>query len=170
MSNGTIDDHSPWKEFKALSNAEKELVQQQVDGIVKAAAEQTVKQRGTIPAHLKSRIDELLKVKPRIYDWKAQFRMQLGTELDLKYRKTHKRESRRFTDTPGIRFKKKVNILVGIDTSGSVSDKELADFFSEIHHINRAGARVHVVEYDAAIHGEWDFKVSKISISQQRWN
>lgn len=152
-----VDDHSPWKDFKRASQAQQELVKNQIDGMLKQAAVQTIKQRGTIPNCLKEKIDELLKERPRIYDWKSQFRRVLGTEIEIKLKKTYQRESRRFTGSPGVRFKKKVRILVAIDTSGSVSDTELSEFFSEIMHIYRAGASVHVIECDAQIHGEWEF-------------
>lgn len=151
------DDHSTWKQFARATEAQQELVKNQVNGLIRQAAIQTVKQRGTVPCQLKSIIDELLKERPRIYDWKAQFRRMLGTEIDLKLKKTYQRESRRFIGSPGLKFKKKVRILVGIDTSGSVSDTELSEFFSEIMHIHRAGATVHVIECDAAIQNEWEF-------------
>ena len=45
------------------------------------------------------------------------------------------RPSRRFPDSRGIKFKRKPHVLVGVDTSGSVSNEELEDFFSEIYYL-----------------------------------
>lgn len=163
QSNGgtphTMDDHSTWKEFDKCNEAQKELLKNQIEAVIKDAAEQTIKQRGTIPEQFKSLIDELLKVRPRIYDWKSDFRRMLGTEIELKLRKTHQRESRRFPSMPGIRFRKKISILIAIDTSGSVSNTELSEFFSEIDHIMKAGAKVSILECDAAVTAEpWEYK------------
>jgi len=158
FSPNLIDDHSAWKEFERASDSQKELIKAQVEGIIKQAAEQTQKSRGKIPAYLKEYIDNLLKERPRIYNWKAQFRRMLGTEIDTTIRRTHKRESKRFDFSPGIKFNRKISILVAIDTSGSVSDEELSEFFSEIMYIKRAGAKVTVLEFDADVHSVWEFK------------
>lgn len=151
------DDHSKWKEFDRMSDTQKELVKAQLDTQLKQAAEQTIKSRGTIPACLSEIIKELFKDRPRIYDWRSHFRRVLGTEIETKFRKTYQRESKRFTGAPGIKLKRRIKILVAVDTSGSVSNNELADFFSEINHIYRAGAHVDVLECDAALAPIWEF-------------
>lgn len=162
----TVDDHSSWgKDFQECSTAEKQLIQNQINSQIKAAAEQTIKMRGTIPAELTSIVDELMKVKPRIFDWKAYFRRMLGSIYDVNIKKTRRKESIRFPGSAGIKHKKKVSILVAVDTSGSVSDEELKDFFSEITYIYKAGARITILECDAKItanyeyNGKWNGKV-----------
>lgn len=152
------DDHSTWKEFAHESEAEKELVKGQIEGMIKQAAIQTLKQRGTIPGEMQEIVSKIMKEKPRIFDWKSKFRRMLGTEIEVKLKKTYHRESKRFTGSPGLKFKKRVNVLVGVDTSGSVSKKELEEFFSEISHISKAGAKVTVAEFDARISSVWEFK------------
>jgi len=58
----------------------------------------------------------------------------IGTVQDIELKKTRKRESIRFPNASGLKHKKRSNICVVVDTSGSVSNRELEDFFSEIHH------------------------------------
>lgn len=160
------DDHSNWKEdFQMCSEAEKQLIKNQINTQLKAAAEQTLKMRGTIPGELISVISELLKVKPRIFDWKSYFRRMLGSIYDVNIKKTRRKESIRFPGASGIKHKKKVSILVAVDTSGSVSNDELTEFFSEITYIYKAGARITILECDSKIsaiyeyNGKWDGKV-----------
>ena len=154
----TKDDHSQWgKDFQECSEAEKQLIQNQIKGQIKTAAEQTIKMRGTIPAELQEIIDEILKVKPRIFDWKAYFRRMLGSIYDVNIKKTRRKESIRFPGAAGIKHKKKVSILVAIDTSGSVSNQELIDFFSEITYIYKAGARITILECDANISANYEY-------------
>lgn len=168
-TNGTgelVDNHSSWKDFDDLSDAERELISQQVDHIVKNTVEQTRKQRGTIPGQFKGYIDELFKQKPAIFNWRKYFRRLIGTQISIDLKKTRKKESIRFPDSSAVKYRKKSKILVAIDTSGSVNDKELCDFFSEINHIYRAGADIDICECDSQIGrvyrytGRWDGSIS----------
>ena len=160
-SNGlpnTKDDHSSWgKEFQECSDAEKQLIQNQINSQIKTAAEQTIKMRGIIPAEMQAIVDELFKPKPRVFDWKAYFRRMLGSIYDINIKKTRRKESIRFPGAAGIKHKKKVSILVAVDTSGSVNDEELKDFFSEITYIYKAGARITILECDAAISANYEY-------------
>ena len=160
-SNGlpnTKDDHSSWgKEFQECSDAEKQLIQNQINSQIKTAAEQTIKMRGTIPAEMQAIVDELFKPKSRVFDWKAYFRRMLGSIYDINIKKTRRKESIRFPGAAGIKHKKKVSILVAVDTSGSVNDEELKDFFSEITYIYKAGARITILECDAAISANYEY-------------
>ena len=102
------------------------------------------------------------KVKPRIFDWKSYFRRYLGSVIDVELRKSRKRENIRFPDASGTKHKRKSQIFVVVDTSGSVSPTDLCDFFSEIHHIYKAGAVIDICEIDTKIqriyryNGKWD--------------
>ena len=154
----TKDDHTQWgKDFQECSDAEKQLIQNQINNQIKTAAEQTIKMRGTIPAEMKEIVDELFKPKPRIFDWKSYFRRMLGSIYDINIKKTRRKESIRFPDSAGIKHKKKVSILVAIDTSGSVNDDELRDFFSEITYIYKTGARITILECDAKITANYEY-------------
>ena len=68
------------------------------------------------------------------------------------------RPSRRFPDSRGIISKRKSSILVGIDTSGSINNEELLDFFSEIYHIWKSGVNVTIAEIDTRIHKIYQYK------------
>lgn len=161
----TLDVHD-WKDFQNASDAEKQLIKNQIDHMAKQSAEQVKKMNGTVPSQFKDYIDELFKVKERVFNWKAYFRRMIGTAIDVELKKTRKKESIRFPDASGLKHKKKSNICVIVDTSGSVSNKELCDFFSEIYHVWKAGANVTIVENDAAIGrvynytGKWDGTVT----------
>lgn len=148
----TIDDHSNWdKEFKNLPDATKQLVQNNINSILRNTAEQVEKQHGTIPAGLSEIIEKLRQKKPEIFNWKAYFRRMLGSIYDVNIKSTRRKQSRRFEGAAGIQHRKKVSILVAVDTSGSVATEELRDFFSEIEYIYKAGARVTLIECDARI-------------------
>lgn len=151
--------HNPPKHNFTILSADpqmKKLVQNQIAHLVKQTAQNL--SRGTIPQEMKQIIKELLNPKPPIFNWKAFFRRLLGVSYDIYPKKTRRKESNRFPDSPGLKKNKKHNILVGIDTSGSVSDKDYVDFFSEIHNIYKAGANIHILECDSRISAEYDYK------------
>ena len=160
-----IDDHSQWQDGN-VSDAQKQIIQQQIDSHAKNTAEQVQKNCGSIPGQFKEYIDGLFKVKPRIFDWKQYFRRYLGSIIDVELKKTRKKESIRFPDCAGIKHKRKSQILVVVDTSGSISTNDLCDFFSEIHHIYKAGAVIDIIENDTKIqrmyryNGKWDLQAS----------
>ena len=130
-----------------------ELIKGQIEHQIKEAA----KAAGSVPGELKETLNRILQVKPPIYNWKRAFRRLLGNSYNISTKMTRRKESNRFDGNPGIKFKKKSSILIGIDTSGSVSEKELQDFFSEIYHVWKAGTRVHIIEWDTCITNEYDY-------------
>ena len=148
----SIDDHSDWeKEFNNLPEATKQLISNTINSVVKSTAEQIMRQHGTIPSELSEIVDNLLKKKPEIFNWKAYFRRMLGSIYDVSIKTTRRKPSKRFEGAAGIQHRKKVSILVAVDTSGSVLTEELKDFFNEIYYIYKAGARVTILECDAKI-------------------
>lgn len=153
----SFDDHSMWP--SDMSDAEKKILQQAVDELVAFAADEVEKGRGTIPGELKGRIEALRnKKKPKpVADWKRYFRRYVGNEFTEFIRKSKKRESRRFPDAAGNRHRRKSNILVGIDTSGSVSMPEYMEFMGQLRRLSET-SNFHVVECDAVIQYEYDYK------------
>lgn len=146
-----MDDHSTWREFQNLKEANKQLISNNINSILKATAEEVEKNRGTIPGELTEIIENIRKKKPEIFNWKAYFRRMLGSIYDVNIRSTRRKPSKRFPESAGIQHRKKVSIMVAVDTSGSVYQEELEDFFSEINYIHKAGAKVTVVQFDTRI-------------------
>jgi len=143
--------HQTWKWYEGLSEAEKKLVRNQIDHTLKETARQIKKSVGSVPSEMRSYVDSLLTKKEAVFNWKAYLRRFLGSSMEIYTRKTRRKLSKRFEGNPGLKIKKKKHLLVGVDTSGSVSLSELAEFFSEIYHIWKAGCEVTIVEGDAAV-------------------
>lgn len=151
-----FDDHSMWPDCD--TDDLKQQMQQVIDDMLVFAAEEVEKGHGDIPGELVGRITELRKQKPRpVTDWKRYFRRYMGNEFTEFIRKSKKRESRRFPDAAGNRHRRKSNILVAIDTSGSVSMPEYREFFGQIQTLS-ATANFHVLECDTLIQHEYDYK------------
>lgn len=146
-----INNHETWKDFQDMTETEKKLVENQIDYQAKNTAETCQKMIGSLPGELKSYLNSLFIEKPQVFNWKAYFRRVIGNLITSELYLTRMRPSRRFSDSRGVRFKRKPHVLVGVDTSGSVSNDELDDFFSEIHHLWKSGVKVTIAQIDTKI-------------------
>ena len=145
------DSHESWKDFQDLSDTEKQLIENQIDYQAKNTAETCQKLIGSVPGELKEYLDSLFKIKPQVFNWKAYFRRVIGNLITSELYLTRMRPSRRFPDSRGVKFKRKPHVLVGVDTSGSISDEELEDFFSEIYYLWKSGVKVTIAQIDTKI-------------------
>jgi predicted metal-dependent peptidase len=144
-----------------MSDAEKKLIKSQIDhqikNIVESQSEES-KNRGFIPNELREYINNLFQIKPQSYDWKSYFRRFTGTSIKIYTKKTRRKLNKRYEENPAIKIKFKKKILVGIDTSGSVSNKDLVEFFEEIYHMYKTGVSITIAECDAYIHNVYEYK------------
>ena len=156
-SGGNGDEHSLWEEFENLSEAEKKLIQKQIDHQLKEVASQTQRNRGTIPGELSEYIDKLFEKHEAVIDWK-QYLRRFGTRsMKIETKKTRKKPNIRFGAGPAIKIKPKRSTLVAIDTSGSVSEQDLIEFFNEIDCIHKTGTSVTIMECDSYVHRTYQY-------------
>ena len=148
-----FDDHS---EFGKEDDANA-VIKSQVNATIKEVAEQVIKMAGTVPGEIAG-ILQLLKDKPAIFNWKKYFRRVLGNSIITYIAKTRYKPSKRFEDSPGLKLKQLPNILVAVDTSGSISDRDLSEFFAEIYNISKSGVEITVIEFDTCIQNISKFK------------
>jgi predicted metal-dependent peptidase len=144
-------DHPTWGEFENMSEAEKKLIEKQVDTLLKNAVEMTQKKRGTVPGELSGYILEMDKVEKPKFDWRGYIRRFTGVSSKVFTKKLRRKDNKRYSDNPGLKIKMRQHMLLAIDTSGSVSDAELKEFMNEIHHIHKAGVDITIIQCDAAI-------------------
>jgi predicted metal-dependent peptidase len=143
--------HGTWEEFENLDEATKKLVKTQTETILKEVVEQVQKSRGIIPGEFAEILEKITKLDPPRFNWRSYLRRFVGGSVKYTVKTSKHKPNFRFIDNPGIKNKPKRHILVAIDTSGSVSTKELVEFVEEMHHINRTGTQITIVECDAAI-------------------
>ena len=150
VKNGKGPDHSTWEEFEDLPEAEKKLIEKQLQKVLSDAKEQTIKKQGNIPGEMQGRIivEEIIPPK---FDWRGFIRRFTGVSTKVFTKKIRRKENRRFDDNPGLKVKMRQHMLLGIDTSGSVSNNELKEFMNEIHHIYKCGVDITIVQCDTQI-------------------
>ena len=152
-----MPDHSTWEDFDNLTEAEQKLIDKQLQKVLSDAKDQTVKKRGTVPGEIEGVIivEEITAPK---FDWRGYLRRFTGISTKVFTKKIRRKENRRFSDNPGMKVKMKQHMLLAIDTSGSVSDSELTEFMSEIHHIYKAGVDITIVQCDTQIRSVAEYK------------
>jgi predicted metal-dependent peptidase len=141
-------DHKTWEEFEDLTEAEKKLVERQIEHQLKETAEQTEKRRGTIPGELAELIKKLRTILPPSFDWKGYLKRFVGNSVFTFTKKLRRKFNKRYTDNPGLKIKHKNHILIGVDTSGSVNTRELEHFMSEMVHVQKTGHQITVAQCD----------------------
>ena len=163
-----MDWHDLWEDMEGMSEAERKLIQKQIDHQLKEiASEMKKKNRGFIPNELSQYLDSLFEIKEPVLDWKAYLRRFSSQSTKVFTKKTRYKPNKRFYGNPTLKIKQRKNTLVAIDTSGSVSEKELLEFFNEIYHIYKSGTDVTVIECDADIQRIYEYKGKLEDLSVQ---
>lgn len=90
--------------------------------------------------------------------WTSIFRRYIRQYRRRKLDFTHKRISKRYGTSPGIRLKNEARIGVVLDTSASVSEALLAQFYEELGVLDRLGHEILVVEADTEIRAVYPFR------------
>lgn len=124
-----FDIHIEGKGGKDLTKEEKAEIEKEWLTRV-ADATNTAKMRGTMPAGLELLLGNLHTQK---VDWKHILRKYVQSQIpsDYTYAKPNKKSICSGFYIPDT-LKEKIDVLITIDTSGSIGQKELTDFLSEI--------------------------------------
>jgi predicted metal-dependent peptidase len=150
-------DHK-WEDFESLPESEKYLLRKQVDTLLKEVADHINKSRGTIPGEMADYINGLYISELPRFNWKSYLRRFIGGSKKVFTKKTRRKYNKRFDDNPGLKIKQQRRIMVAVDTSGSVTNEEMIEFFQEIYHMTKLGTDVVVVQCDTQINDVSEFK------------
>tara|TARA_R110001592_G_scaffold45643_4_gene145862 strand:- start:377 stop:1537 length:1161 start_codon:yes stop_codon:yes gene_type:complete len=153
--------HGTWEEFDSLPEADKKLMQKQIEHQLKDSAEQTVKKQGNIPGEMADIIHRLMNIEPAKFNWKQYLRRFVGNSSVVYTKKLRRKYNKRYSGNPGLKIKFKNHILVGVDTSGSVNNDELKEFFSELTHMHKTGHKITVAQCDTRLKSVEEFKPNK---------
>lgn len=144
------DNHDGWSE---LTETQKEILEKEFDVMLKDAFQ---KARGIVPGNLSSVIKEIMN--PTL-PWEAILHKFLQFSRKTTRMFTKKKLSKRFDTIPGERNTDQFKLVVGIDTSGSVSNENLQSFAEELYGIAKfPNTEITVVEADAQIQQIYPFK------------
>ena len=153
--------HKTWDNFDDLPDAQKKMIEKQVEHQLKETADSTEKRCGNLPGELSDLIQRLRHIEPAKFDWKGYLRRFVGNSAIVYTKKLRRKYNKRYSGNPGLKIKFKNHICVGIDTSGSVNNEELKEFVNELCHMHKTGHKITVVQCDTKINKIEDFSPKK---------
>lgn len=152
----SFDEHAGWDGFARADAATREVVAACVRTLVRRTADRAP--WADLPSAVVRAISQHLHHAEPI-DWRRWLRVFSDATRRTRIRNTLRRPSKRYGTTPGIRVQRIGHrLLVALDTSGSIGADELAAFFAELRVLRRRGASIRVVECDAAIAAQWEYR------------
>jgi predicted metal-dependent peptidase len=150
--------HETWKEIMEKGGHIEELVRAQIEHQIKDNYENHLnKDPGKLPGHLRGFVIGLYDKHEKVTDWRQVIRSFKSFCEKQKIRFTWNRENARFPDNKAITLERKQKMLVGIDTSGSISNYDLETFFGQIQHIHKCGTEVEIIEWDYGIQRTYSY-------------
>lgn len=147
-----LDDHSLWHESE---NTEDDITQKVKDAVNKAVEQTADKDMGKLPGDVLSAIEKLNHV-PK--DWRQDIQRFVARSSEILIESTRKKRNRRYGIIyPGIKTYPKLNITVALDTSGSVGDEEVTQFFAEVERLHNMEINITMIECDSKVNDSYKF-------------
>ena len=149
---GDDGDEKDGKGRPKLSAAEKQAIKDEIREAVLAAA-QASDGAGNLPAGVKRIIQDMTEPK---MNWRELLRMQLESTIksDFTWMRASRRGWHMDAVMPGMKPGEQIDVVIGIDTSGSITDNDLKIFLSEIQGIMESydEYRITVMGWDTEVH------------------
>ena len=148
FEDGVFDDHSGWDD---VDDATKQLAEERIKDFVREAvneAQSSSRGWGTVPANMRKDILDSITSK---MDWKKVLRYFVKQSQKANKRSTVRKINRRYPyQHPGKKATRTAKVAIAIDQSGSVSDKMLEAFFSELNGLSKL-AEFTVIPFDTRV-------------------
>jgi predicted metal-dependent peptidase len=151
---GDGDVNKPGNGRPRMSEEEKKEIRDEIKEAVLASAQASG--AGNIPGGVKRMIKELTEP---VMDWRELLQQQIQSTIksDFTWARPSRRSWHMDAVMPGMKPGEQIDVVIGIDTSGSITDKDLKVFLSEIKGIMEA-----YDEYKITVMG-WDTEVNNVA-------
>jgi predicted metal-dependent peptidase len=145
---GGADSFDSHEEFGEGESTTTEIAKERLKDSIKKAAEEAEKSRNWGSVSSQMRQDILERIQTKI-DWRKVLRYFVKTSQRSDKRSTPRRLNKRFPKVhPGKRVRRHAKIAISIDQSGSVDDRMLSMFFSELNKLAEI-AEFTVIPFDS---------------------
>jgi predicted metal-dependent peptidase len=155
---GSLLEHNWDRLTKGLSDDQKKMISSNIKGKLKQTIESDERTRGSMPGYLNELVEELFRIEEEVFDWKSFLKRYVGSMRSVVNKKTRKKESLRFEGNPGRLKKKSHKMLFAVDCSGSVSQSDLEECYSELFHLYKKGTKIDVIHWDTSVVHEYEYK------------
>jgi predicted metal-dependent peptidase len=159
---GDGDGDKPGNGRPKLSEEEKKTIRDEVKEAVLAAA--NAAGAGNIPGGVKRMIRDLCEP---VMNWRELLQQQIESTVksDFTWARPSRRGWHMDAVMPGMKPGEQIDVVIGIDTSGSITDTDLKIFLSEIKGIMESydEYRIHVLGWDTEVHNSEVFTSDNIA-------
>ena len=144
---------------QGMSKSEQDQLKDEIKASLIQSAKATSNGAGNIPSGLERLITDITAPK---MDWRQMLRATIKSQIKNNY--TWTRPSRKMYSTnavlPGLDVDNELDVCVAIDTSGSIDNKMLTDFLSEINGIKDEfdDYKIRVWCFDTEVHADETFE------------
>lgn len=132
-----------------------ELAKEVIRQAIKEAVNQTNKQQGHLPAGMEEAINEWLK--PPTISWKVLLKKFIAASIKSGSKRSWKRPNRRFGEEQKGRVSERmIQIVIALDTSGSIGEEDFQAFIAEMRSIQSCyNGTINILECDAEVQKEY---------------
>jgi predicted metal-dependent peptidase len=145
-----------------LTEEEKQAIKDELREAVLNAAQQAG--AGNLPAGVKRLISDLTDP---VIDWRTLLEQQIQSTIksDFSWMKPSRRGWHMDAVMPGMLPGNQIDVFIGMDTSGSISERDIKDFLSEIKGIMESydEYKIHVVTWDTEVYNHQIFTSDNLS-------
>lgn len=140
---GATQEHRPTKTHDGMTEEQMALTAEKMRQAISKAC-------GKGSPYIESLIEKFMKGQ---VDWRHQLRQYVGS-VKADYVQTIYRPNRRDDTLKGKKRLRKLNIVYAVDTSGSMSDAEIAAGYAEVASFQKIGASIWIIQCDDRIQGK----------------
>jgi predicted metal-dependent peptidase len=160
-----FDEHD-WNSAQSLSEEDKKILEREIDQAIRQGQMQDAKLNGNKAGSANRELGELLSPK---VDWREALREFVTSTCSAKDTSSWRRVNRRFLYSdvymPTLIGERVGHIVVGVDTSGSISGREISRFLSEVKSIAEDvhPEKVDLIYWDAAVASHETYAAATLS-------
>jgi predicted metal-dependent peptidase len=154
----TLDEH----DFMDDDNIDTDFAKSITGSLIDNAMRKTKEGAGNVPQAAEITLNKLNTSK---VNWRSILRRYIGSNSDIDKRTSRNRRNRRVNDinVPGTRKKFSPNIVLCVDTSGSMNGDPLEQVAAEMLAMTKMGYDIHVVEADCEVKRHYPFDKRKFT-------
>ena len=158
-----LDEHIDWSEGDGNGNGKPQYSKEELKQIRDEIREATIQAAnaagaGNVPANIQRMIKELTEPK---MNWREILRQQIQSTIknDYTFMRPNRKGWHMSAILPGTNYDETIDICIGIDMSGSISDKQAKDFIAEIKGImdQYQDYKIKLWCFDTRVYNEADF-------------
>lgn len=151
---------------RPYSDVDKTLLDAQARDLIERAKQRNPEGWNKLPGCLRGEFEKIMERNKPELPWKVILHRFIAKSMDTTINFTMKRFSKRFGVRPGLKKEKHLNLILALDSSGSVGDDQFSQFLGEVDAIVRQGkAKVTVVDVDTSMQKIYKYK-PKMNLSR----